>query len=84
MLTLDGGGAKWLYTLGVLRKLEGMLVSPLCERLNLIFGTSTGAIIAAHIAFSYKVGETRSPASSWKAHARYYSASYPSRHSWHY
>jgi patatin-like phospholipase/acyl hydrolase len=47
ILSLDGGGAKGFYSLGVLREIEGMIKRPLCERFDLIFGTSTGAIIAA-------------------------------------
>src|ERR1700719_687053 len=47
VLSLDGGGAKGFYTLGVLREIEGMIGCPLHERFDLIFGTSTGAIIAA-------------------------------------
>jgi predicted acylesterase/phospholipase RssA len=48
ILSLDGGGAKGFYTLGVLAQVEAMLKGkPLCEHFHLIFGTSTGAIIAA-------------------------------------
>jgi patatin-like phospholipase/acyl hydrolase len=47
ILSLDGGGAKGFYTLGVLREIEGMINCPLHEKFDLIFGTSTGAIIAA-------------------------------------
>jgi patatin-like phospholipase/acyl hydrolase len=47
VLTLDGGGAKGFYTLGVLREIEGLVSMPLHEKFDLIFGTSTGAIIAA-------------------------------------
>jgi len=47
ILALDGGGAKGFYTLGVLREIEAMLGAPLHEKFDLIFGTSTGAIIAA-------------------------------------
>lgn len=50
ILCLDGGGAKGFYTLGVLREIEGLVKQPLCERFDLIFGTSTGAIIAALLA----------------------------------
>jgi patatin-like phospholipase/acyl hydrolase len=50
ILSLDGGGAKGFYTLGVLREIEGMTKAPLCETFDLIFGTSTGAIIAALLA----------------------------------
>jgi predicted acylesterase/phospholipase RssA len=53
---LDGGGAKGFYTLGVLAQLEAMLKGkPLCEHFHLIFGTSTGAIIAALLSLGYKV-----------------------------
>lgn len=47
VLSLDGGGAKGFYTLGVLREVEGLVGRPLSDHFDLIFGTSTGAIIAA-------------------------------------
>ena len=50
ILSLDGGGAKGFYTLGVLREIEGMIDCPIHEKFDLIFGTSTGAIIAALLA----------------------------------
>ena len=43
ILSLDGGGAKGFYTLGVLREIEGMVKAPLHEKFDLIFGTSTGS-----------------------------------------
>jgi uncharacterized protein len=56
ILSLDGGGAKGFYTLGVLNRVEAMLGGkPLCEHFNLIFGTSTGAIIAALLVLGYQV-----------------------------
>jgi len=55
ILSLDGGGAKGFYTLGVLKEIEGMLKCPLYKRFDLIFGTSTGAIIAALLALGYEV-----------------------------
>lgn len=55
ILSLDGGGAKGFYTLGVLKELEGMLNCPLYKRFDLVFGTSTGAIIAALISLGYEV-----------------------------
>ncbi|GJL65380.1 MAG: patatin [Nitrospirales bacterium] len=55
ILSLDGGGAKGFYTLGVLKEIEGMLGCPLHERFDLIFGTSTGAIIASLLALGYEV-----------------------------
>lgn len=57
ILSLDGGGAKGFYTLGVLMEIEGMLNAPLYERFDLIFGTSTGAIIAALLALGHTVEE---------------------------
>lgn len=57
ILSLDGGGAKGFYTLGVLREIEGMLGCPLYKRFDLVFGTSTGAIIAALIALGYEIDE---------------------------
>jgi uncharacterized protein len=55
VLSLDGGGAKGFYTLGVLREIEALIQCPLYKRFDLIFGTSTGAIIAALIALGYEV-----------------------------
>jgi len=57
VLTLDGGGAKGFYTLGALREIEGLVGGPLHETFNLIFGTSTGAIIAAMLALGHSVDE---------------------------
>ncbi len=57
ILTLDGGGAKGFYSLGVLREIEGLLSAPLYTKFDLIFGTSTGGIIAALIALGYTIDE---------------------------
>lgn len=57
ILSLDGGGAKGFYTLGVLMELEAMLGLPLCDSFDLIFGTSTGAIIASLLALGRSVAE---------------------------
>jgi len=54
VLALDGGGAKGFYTLGVLEELEAAIGGPLCGRFDLIFGTSTGAIIAALLGLGYR------------------------------
>lgn len=56
ILSLDGGGAKGFYTLGVLKGLEG-LVGPLQKRFDLVVGTSTGSIIAALICLGHSVDE---------------------------
>jgi len=50
ILSLDGGGAKGFYTLGVLAEIESLAGRPLHKCFDLIFGTSTGAIIAALLA----------------------------------
>jgi patatin-like phospholipase/acyl hydrolase len=57
LLTLDGGGAKGFYTLGVLKEIEALIGRRLYERFDLIFGTSTGAIIAALAALGKSVDE---------------------------
>jgi patatin-like phospholipase/acyl hydrolase len=50
ILSLDGGGAKGIYALGVLKGIEGMLGGRIYEHFELIYGTSTGSIIAALLA----------------------------------
>lgn len=58
ILSLDGGGSKGVYTLGVLREVEAICGGkPLCEVFDLIYGTSTGAIIATLIALGFKIEE---------------------------
>jgi patatin-like phospholipase/acyl hydrolase len=58
VLSLDGGGAKGFYTLGVLKEIEGMIGCPLYQRFDLVFDTSTGAIIAALICLGKSVDQT--------------------------
>jgi len=55
VLTLDGGGAKGFYTLGVLKEIEALVGCPLNNKFDLVFGTSTGAIIASLIALGHSV-----------------------------
>jgi patatin-like phospholipase/acyl hydrolase len=57
VLSLDGGGAKGFYTLGVLKEIEAMCGCRLWEKFDLVFGTSTGAIIAALICIGKSVDE---------------------------
>jgi predicted acylesterase/phospholipase RssA len=57
LLTLDGGGAKGFYTLGVPKEIEALIGTLLYQRFELVFGTSTGAIIAALVA----LGKLRAP-----------------------
>lgn len=60
VLSLDGGGAKGFYTLGVLREIEAQLGKRLYECFDLIFGTSTGAIIGSLLALGHSVGDIHS------------------------
>jgi patatin-like phospholipase/acyl hydrolase len=56
ILSLDGGGAKGFYILGVLKQVEAMLGGQsLCEHFDLIFGTSTGAIMAALVTSGHQI-----------------------------
>src|SRR5580704_1151714 len=57
ILSLDGGGAKGFYTLGALKEIEGLSGRKLCETFDLVFGTSTGAIIAALVGLGYSVDD---------------------------
>lgn len=57
ILSLDGGGAKGFYSLGVLREVEAMLAFPIHETFDVIFGTSTGSIIATLLATGKTVDE---------------------------
>lgn len=57
ILSLDGGGAKGFYPLGVLREVEALLPRPIHETFDLIFGTSTGSIIATLLATGRTVEE---------------------------
>lgn len=55
ILTLDGGGSKGFYSLGVLKEVEALVGCPLYEKFDLIYGTSTGAIIASLLALGESV-----------------------------
>lgn len=57
LLTLDGGGAKGFYTLGILRELEAAAGKPLYQLFDSIYGTSTGAIITTLLGLGHSVQE---------------------------
>jgi uncharacterized protein len=57
VLSLDGGGAKGFYTLGILREIEALIGCRIYERFDLIYGTSTGSIIATMLALGKSVVE---------------------------
>lgn len=57
VLSLDGGGSKGMYTLGVLREVEKLIGRRLNTEFQLFYGTSTGSIIASALALGYSVDE---------------------------
>lgn len=59
ILTLDGGGSKGFYSLGVLKELEALFGQgrALYQNFDLIYGTSTGAIIASLLALGYRADD---------------------------
>lgn len=57
ILSLDGGGSKGFYSLGVLKGIEQLVDCPLYQKFDLIFGTSTGAIIGSLLALGKTVDE---------------------------
>jgi patatin-like phospholipase/acyl hydrolase len=59
ILALDGGGAKGFYTIGILEEIEAIAKEPLANVFELIFGTSTGAILAALLARGDSMSEIR-------------------------
>ena len=63
ILSLDGGGSLGVYTIGVLKELEDLVKTqidkPLHEQFGLIYGTSTGSIIASLIALGRSIDEIR-------------------------
>ena len=58
ILSLDGGGSLGVYTLGVLAEIERTLERPLHEVFDLVYGVSTGSIIATMIALGDEVDPT--------------------------
>lgn len=60
ILTLDGGGSKGIFSLGVLFEIEAKLKQPLTEYFDCFYGTSTGAIIAASLSMGKTTQEIKS------------------------
>jgi predicted acylesterase/phospholipase RssA len=80
ILSLDGGGAKGFYTIGILEEIEAMTKEPIHKSFDLIFGTSTGSIIAALLARGEKVATVRAlyekhVCYQYRRYTRYISAS---------
>ncbi len=59
ILTLDGGGSKGIYTLGVLQELQDRLRVPLVDYFDCFYGTSTGAIIASMLVLGKSIPEIK-------------------------
>jgi uncharacterized protein len=57
ILSLDGGGAKGVYTLGILKEIEALIGKRICDEFQLIYGTSTGSIIASLLGLGKSVDE---------------------------
>ena len=57
ILSLDGGGSLGVYTLGVLNEFEKYTGKKCAEYFDLIYGTSTGAIIGALLGLNNSVEE---------------------------
>ena len=59
MLTLDGGGSKGIYSLGILYELEQSLDQPLTDFFDCFYGTSTGSIIAASLSLGTSIKDIK-------------------------
>jgi len=59
ILSLDGGGAKGVYTLGILKEIEALAQRHLWQEFDLVYGTSTGSIIAALLALGKSIAEIK-------------------------
>lgn len=57
VLTLDGGGSKGIYTIGVLKELEKNIGQKIGDYFDYIYGTSTGSIICGLLAIGKTVDE---------------------------
>jgi len=59
ILSLDGGGSKGVYSLGVLFEIEKRLGSSLYNHFDYFYGCSTGAIIASALAMKKTIEEIK-------------------------
>ena len=59
ILSLDGGGSLGVYTLGILIEVRKMLGVPLHDVFHLVYGTSTGSIIATLLALEHDVDDVQ-------------------------
>jgi len=57
ILTLDGGGSKGIYTLGILYEFEKYIGEKLYQYFDLIYGTSTGSIICSLIGLGHSISK---------------------------
>jgi uncharacterized protein len=49
LLSIDGGGMRGIFTIQLLKKLEEIAGAPLYQWVDMVAGTSTGAIISAKL-----------------------------------
>ena len=59
ILTLDGGGSKGIFSLGVLVEIEAKVEMPLTDYFDCFYGTSTGSIIAACLSLGKSIDEIK-------------------------
>lgn len=59
ILTLDGGGSKGIYTLGILQEMQTKLKIPLADYFDCFYGTSTGAVIASMLVLGRSIPEIK-------------------------
>ncbi len=59
ILSLDGGGSKGIYSLGVLLEIEKRLGGVLYDHFDYFYGCSSGAIIVAALAMKKSVGDIK-------------------------
>jgi patatin-like phospholipase/acyl hydrolase len=50
IFSFDGGGIRGIFTIQLLKKIEEIVGAPIYEWVDMVAGTSTGAIIASLIA----------------------------------
>jgi len=57
ILAIDGGGIRGIFPAQILKRIKEELAIEFCEKIQIIAGTSTGAIIAAGLAIEYPIDQ---------------------------
>lgn len=55
ILAIDGGGIRGIFPAQILKRIKEELAIDFCQKMQIITGTSTGAIIAAGLAIEYPI-----------------------------